>query len=379
MEQNFSQDEKIRYSRQTILPMVGLAGQQKLKESKILLVGAGGLGSSPAIYLAAAGVGTIGLIDSDVVSLSNLHRQVLHHTSDIDRPKVISAAEKLKKINPHVNVVTYQERLTASNALSIFKDFDLIIDGTDNLPSRYLINDAAFFTKKPFVFGGVFQFEGQCCVFGPKGPCYRCFFREPPAPEDMPSCVEAGVLGVVPGIIGLLQANEAIKLICQFGEPLLGRLLIMDALTTHFREVNIKKDSTCSLCGTNPTIHQLEDYTWKCKDKDKNMESIPQEITVRELKELKDKQPDIYLLDVREQDEWDMAHIEGAHLMPMSSLEENLNDIPKDKPVYCFCHLGGRSARVVQYLRTNGWPYAVNVRGGIQAWSQEIDPTIAQY
>ncbi|MDE1921669.1 MAG: molybdopterin-synthase adenylyltransferase MoeB [Candidatus Omnitrophica bacterium] len=374
---DFSQEEKIRYARQTILPMIGLKGQQKLKAARVLFVGAGGLGSSPAIYLAAAGVGTIGLIDADTVSLSNLHRQVLHYTSDIDRPKVISAQEKLKQINPHVRVVTYQERFSAANALAVGAEYDVIIDGTDNLPSRYLMNDASFFLKKPLVFGGVFQFEGQVSVFGPGGPCYRCFFRELPPRDEMPSCAQAGVIGVVPGVIGLLQANEAIKMICGIGDSLLGRLLIFDALAACFREVKIKKDPACPLCGSHPTIQTLKEEAWEeCPTKDENM---IEEISVQELKRLRDKNPDLYLLDVREKDEWETARIEGAHLKPLSTFEDNFKDIPKDRPVYCYCHMGGRSARVTQFLKAQGYSKVFNVKGGIHAWALEIDPAVEQY
>jgi molybdopterin/thiamine biosynthesis adenylyltransferase/rhodanese-related sulfurtransferase len=373
---NFSQEEKVRYARQTILPTIGQAGQTRLKNAKVLLIGAGGLGSSPAIYLAAAGVGTIGIIDDDNVSLSNLHRQVLHYTTDIDKPKVISAKDKLLQVNPHVKIVTYQKRLIAANALKIFADYDLIIDGTDNLPARYLINDAAFLTNKHFIFGGVYQFEGQCSIFGPKGPCYRCFFREMPPRDEMPSCAEAGVIGVVPGIIGLMQANEAIKWICQIGESLVGRLLIFDALSVRWREVKIKKDPECPLCGKNPTIHELGDYTWHCSSEAANSNS---EITVQELKQLRDKQPDLYILDVREQVEWDIARIEGAHLTPLSSLGEDYKTLPKDETIYCLCKVGGRSARAAEFLKSKGFSSVVNVQGGIQAWSAEIDPSIPQY
>jgi adenylyltransferase/sulfurtransferase len=373
---NFSQEEKVRYARQTILPAIGEAGQKRLKAARVLFIGAGGLGSSPAIYLSTAGVCTIGLVDADTVSLSNLHRQILHYTSDVDKPKVVSASKKLQDINTHVHIIAYEERLNAENAKSIIADYDLVIDGTDNLPSRYLINDACFFLHKPFIFGGVHQFEGQCSVFGPGGPCYRCFFRELPPPEEMPSCAQAGVIGVVPGIIGLMQANEAIKWICKIGEPLLGRLLIFDALSVHWREVKIKKDPECPLCGTHPTIYTLQEYTWQCATKDKTMED---EITVQELKQQLDQQPDLYLLDVREQDEWDIAHIEGAHLKPLSTFKENWKDIPKDQPVYCFCHMGGRSAQAVRFLKTQGYSQVANVIGGIRAWSQEIDPSVAQY
>ncbi|MBI4309724.1 MAG: molybdopterin-synthase adenylyltransferase MoeB, partial [Candidatus Omnitrophica bacterium] len=368
---NFSQEEKIRYARQTILPAIGEAGQLRLKGARILMIGAGGLGSSPAIYLAAAGVGTIGLVDPDVVSLSNLHRQILYYTSDVDKPKVISAHEKLKQINPHVHIATHQQRLTAANAKALLADYDLTIDGTDNLPSRYLINDACFFLNKAFIFGGVHQFEGQCSIFGPGGPCYRCFFREMPPPEEMPSCAQAGVIGVVPGIIGLMQANEAIKWVCRIGEPLLGRLLIFDALSARWREVKIKKDPQCPLCGTHPTIHTLEEYVWHCSTQEQTMDHPIEEITVQELKQLRDQGPGLYLLDVREQYEWDIARIEGAHLKPLSILEDNFEEIPKDKPVYCFCKMGGRSAMAAKFLKAQGYSHVVNVTGGIHAWSEE--------
>jgi molybdopterin/thiamine biosynthesis adenylyltransferase/rhodanese-related sulfurtransferase len=373
MTNQFSKEELLRYGRQTILPMIGLEGQSKLKAARVLFVGAGGLGSAPAIYLAAAGVGTIGLIDNDIVSLSNLHRQILHFTSDLDKPKVVSAADKLKDLNPNVKIITHEERLTAENALSIFANYDLIIDGTDNLPSRYLINDACFFSQKSFIFGGVFQFEGQVSLFGGNGPCYRCLFRDPPPPEDMPSCAEAGVLGVVPGLMGLLQANEAIKYICKIGESLSGRLLIFDALATRLREVRIKKDVHCPLCGDNPSIKKLEEFNWVCKT------AAVEEITVAQLNELRKKNPQIYLLDVREQHEWDMGHIEGSHHIPLGSIAEHLNEIPADRPIYCLCKLGGRSKKAIEIMKTKGHSKLVNVKGGINAWSKEIDSSIPQY
>lgn len=373
----FSQEEKIRYARQTILPQVGLAGQSKLKNAKILLIGAGGLGSSPAIYLAAAGVGTIGLVDADMVSLSNLHRQVLHYTSDIDKPKVLSAREKLQAINPHINIVAHQTRLTSVNARELFADYDLIIDGTDNLPSRYLINDACFFTNKHFIFSGVHQFEGQISIFGGNGPCYRCIFREPPPPQDMPSCAQAGVIGVVPGILGLMQANEVIKWICGIGNSLLGRLLIFDALAVRWHELKIKKAPDCPLCGDHPTIKNIQEYVWVCTD-------IPtqdnaQEVTVGELKELLIQDKDLYLLDVREQSEWDIAHIKGSHLKPLSALDKNFTDIPKDRPVYCYCKVGGRSQKAIAFLKSQGYSNLFNIKGGIMAWAKEIDPSVPCY
>lgn len=376
-DSTFSKEENIRYARQTILPQIGQDGQAKLKNARVLLIGAGGLGSAPAIYLAAAGVGTIGLADNDTVSLSNLHRQILHDTTDIDRPKVISAKEKLKRINPHVKIIAHQARLSAANAIELFCDYDLILDGTDNLPSRYLINDACHFGNKHFIFAGVHQFEGQVSIFGPQGPCYRCIFREPPPPNEMPSCAEAGVIGVVPGILGLMQANEAIKWICGVGHSLLGRLLVFDALAVRWHELKIKKDPDCPLCGTQPSIQTLSDYSWQCASQ--LAENVAAEISVTELKQRRDQQPDLYLLDVREQMEWDIARIKGAHLRPLSILENNFADIPKDKPVFCFCKMGGRSAKAIAFLKTQGYTQLVNVTGGIQAWSQEIDPSIPQY
>lgn len=368
---SFSSEEKIRYARQIILPQLGIDGQMRLKHARVLLIGAGGLGSSPAIYLAAAGVGTLGIADDDNVSLSNLHRQILHDTQDIDKPKVLSAKEKLQKINPHVTVVAHQMRLTASNAIDLFKDHDLIIDGTDNLPSRYLINDACFFLKKHFIFSGVHQFEGQISLFGPTGPCYRCIFREPPPPDEMPSCAEAGVIGVVPGILGLMQANEAVKWIAGIGKSLVGRLLVFDALAVRWHELKIQKDPDCPLCGQQPTIKTIQEYSWHCEAKS-------DEISVQDVKRLRDQTPELYLLDVREQSEWDMARIEGARHKPLSSLEKNFKDIPKDRPVYCFCKVGGRSRKAIEFLRQQGYDQLFNIKGGITAWSKEIDPNIPQ-
>ncbi len=377
MNAEFSQDERIRYSRQTILPMIGEAGQMKLKSARVLFVGAGGLGSAPAIYLAAAGVGTIGLVDGDRVSLSNLHRQILFDTSDCERPKVLSAAEKLGRINPGVEVVPHQTRLGAGNSAVIFADYDFIIDGTDNLPTRYLINDACFFLKKPFIFAGIHQFEGQVSIFGQGGPCYRCIFPEMPPREEMPSCADAGVIGVVPGIIGLMQANEAIKWICGIGESLLGRLLIFDALSVRWREVKVKKDPGCPLCGENPTIRTLKEYEWTCSTEPESTGGG--EISVRDLKRLRDQDPDILLIDVREKSEWEIAHIEGARLKPLSTLEGNFMDIPKNKPVYFHCKSGTRSAKAISLLKSKGYTNLLNIRGGIQAWSEEIDPKIPMY
>ena len=379
----FSKKELERYGRHLLLSEIGQQGQLKLKKSKILLIGTGGLGSPAAIYLAAAGVGTIGLIDFDRVDLSNLHRQVIHFTPDIGRPKVISAQEKINALNPEIKVVTYDTKLDSSNALEIFKEFDLIVDGTDNFPSRYLINDACVLSKKPYVFGGILRFEGQCSIFGlDDGPCYRCLFSEPPQPGQIPSCSEAGVLGVLPGVIGLLQANEAIKLICGIGQPLKGRLLLFDALAASFREVRIKKNPQCAICGPNRTITKLIDYQLFCDARPKTQETANtvQEISVKELKNIMDqKSKGFYLLDVREQFEWELAKIDGAVLKPLSSLKDKYQDIPKDKRVFVHCKLGGRSRQAAEFLKTKGYQNVFNVKGGIDAWAQEVDPKITRY
>ena len=381
-------DELKRYGRHLILPEMGQEGQLKLKSAKILLVGAGGLGSPSAIYLAAAGVGTLGIADFDKVELSNLQRQVIHFTKDVGRPKVVSAQEKILQINPLVKVIGHETALNAQNALTILNDYDLIIDGTDNFPSRYLISDACVFLKKPYIYGAVFRFEGQVSVFGlNNGPCYRCLFSEPPPPEAAPSCAQAGVLGILPGIIGLLQTNEAVKIICNMGEPLSGRLMVFDALAAQFREIQIKKDPECALCGPRRTIKELVEYAPICADQPSpnpsSTESQPPmipEITVQELKTLLEKRSsDIYLLDVREQYEWDIARIKGAVLKPLSTLENNYQDIPKDKQLVVHCKVGGRSRHAVQFLKMKGYDNAVNVKGGIDAWAREIDPTIAKY
>lgn len=384
--------ETERYGRHILLPEIGKEGQCKLKGSRVLIVGSGGLGSPVAIYLAAAGVGTLGLIDSDKVELSNLHRQVIHSTKDLGKLKVLSAKEKINQLNPEVQVITHSTALKAHNALKIMSDYDLIIDGTDNFPSRYLINDACVMLGKPFIFGGILRFEGQCSVFGfPDGPCYRCLFEEPPGPGEVPSCAEAGVLGVLPGTIGLLQANEAIKIICQIGEPLKARLLIFDALATRFREIHIKKNPDCPMCGAKRTIHTLVDEPLACEtetethpQKGKAMfgkrDVIP-EITVKELKNIMDKGlSDFYLLDVREQKELDIAHIPGSIFKSFSTFQKNYEDTPKDRTVYVHCKAGGRSLKVIKFLKTKGYTNnLVNVKGGIDAWAKEIDPTMPRY
>lgn len=368
-----SKKELARYGRHLILPEIGTAGQLKLKKARVLLVGAGGLGSPLAIYLSAAGVGTIGLADFDTVDFSNLHRQTIHYTDDVGKPKVISAREKMERINPEIRVVTHPVAIAAENALSIIENYAMVIDGTDNFPARYLINDACFLAGRPNVFGAVSRFEGQCSVFGlPGGPCYRCLFQDPPAPGEVPSCAEAGVLGVLPGIIGLLQANEAIKLICGIGEPLKGRLLLFDALRTEFREVRIKKDPQCPLCGENPAIKHLSDYQYSCADQKAAgaEESFPS-INVERLAQLIKQGPSGFLLlDVREETEWDLSRIDGAVLKPLSLLEETYHDIPRDRQVYIHCQKGGRSLKAIRFLKTKGYENCVLVEGGLDAWEK---------
>jgi len=357
-------------------------------------VGAGGLGSPAIIYLAAAGVGTLGVADPDRVELSNLHRQVLHFTGDQKKSKVASAREKIQQLNPDVAVRTHETLLSAKNALDIIRNYDLVIDGTDNFPARYLINDACVMLKKPFVFGGILRFEGQVSVFGLEGgPCYRCFFPDPPRPGDVPSCAEAGVIGILPGIIGLIQANEAVKILCRIGEPLKGRLLIFDALETRFREIRIPKDPSCAMCGSQRTIHTLTDVELACADQPEPQETkgktmfglfgkkdAPQEISVQELKrEIDRRDPGVCLVDVREKIEWDVARIEGAILKPMSTFENDYQDIPKDKTVYLYCKVGGRSRNAAQFLRSKGYKNVFNVKGGIDAWAREIDPQMRRY
>jgi len=368
-----SSKEITRYSRQLLLPEIGKEGQIRLKQAKVLLIGAGGLGSPVAVYLAAAGVGTIGIIDPDQVDLTNLHRQIIHSTPDIGKPKVVSAKEKISRLNPEINVITYPERFNAQNALKIIRDYDLIVDGTDNFPTRYLINDACVLTGKPFIFGGVFRFEGQCSVFAfDHGPCYRCLFENPPQPGEVPSCTEAGVLGVLPGIIGLLQANEAIKIICQIGEPLKGRLLIFDGLATQFREIQIKKNPDCLICGSKRTIHQVAEYAPICSPDGQDQIPIPT-ITVQELKTIIEQKPSHFcLIDVREQKEWAIDHIAPAILKPLSTLENNYHDIPQDRKIYVHCKTGGRSLKAIQFLKSKGYKDIFLVSGGMDAWEKEI-------
>ena len=377
-----SNEEIARYSRHLIMPEVALDGQKKLKQARVLTIGAGGLGAPLAMYLAAAGVGTLGIVDFDVVDESNLQRQIIHGTSDIGRPKMESARDRINDINPNVHVEVYEEALSSENALEIFKDFDVIVDGTDNFPTRYLVNDACVLTGKPNVYGSIFRFEGQASVFWAKeGPCYRCLYPEPPPPGLVPSCAEGGVLGILPGAIGTIQATETVKLILGIGEPLVGRLLLYDALGMSFREMKLRKDPNCPVCGENPSVTELIDYQEFCGIPQANAQATADEvpeITVQELKKRLDNGENLSVLDVREPHEYEVANI-GARLIPLNELPERLAELDRDVPLAVHCKTGGRSARAVKLLQETGFQNAFNVEGGITAWSEEIDPSVPKY
>ena len=380
---DLSNDEIARYSRHLIMPEVALEGQKKLKSAKVLTVGTGGLGSPLALYLAAAGVGTLGIVDFDVVDESNLQRQILHGTSDVGRPKVESARDKIKDINPNVEVVVHEEALTSENALEIFEDYDVIVDGTDNFPTRYLVNDACVLLNKPNVYGSIFRFEGQASVFyAEEGPCYRCLYPEPPPPGLVPSCAEGGVLGILPGAIGTIQATETAKLILGIGEPLIGRLLLYDALGMSFREMKLRKDPDCPVCGENPTVTELIDYQEFCGIPQANAATeqangVP-EITVQDLKAKMDNGEEINVLDVREPHEYEVANI-GVRLIPLGELPQRLVELDQSENFAIHCKTGGRSAKAVKLLQDAGFENVYNVKGGITAWSEEIDPSIPKY
>jgi sulfur-carrier protein adenylyltransferase/sulfurtransferase len=375
-----SKEELARYHRHLIMPEVGPEGQKKLKNAKVLCVGAGGLGSPLALYLAAAGVGKLGIVDFDKVEASNLQRQILHSTDTVGTPKLASATQRLKALNPNVQVQTYETRLTSQNALEIFKDYDVIADGTDNFPTRYLVNDACVLLGKPNAYGSIFRFEGQASVFSAKdGPCYRCLYPEPPPPGLVPSCAEGGVLGVLPGVIGTVQAIETIKLILGIGKPLVGRLLLFDALAMEWRSLKLRKDPDCPACGKNPTIKQLIDYEAFCGLKEKPVaDNVIPEISVEDLKAKLDKKEKFILLDVREPHEYELCKIPGSQLIPLGTLPEKFTEIDKSQKIVVHCKMGGRSARAVQFLRSKGYD-AVNVAGGINAWAERIDPSVPQY
>jgi sulfur-carrier protein adenylyltransferase/sulfurtransferase len=377
-----SNEEIARYSRHLIMPEVALDGQKKLKSARVLTIGAGGLGSPLALYLAAAGVGTLGIVDFDVVDESNLQRQIIHGTSDVGRPKMESARDRIMDINPNVHVEAYEEALSSENALEIFKDFDIVVDGTDNFPTRYLVNDACVLLKKPNVYGSIFRFEGQASVFyAEEGPCYRCLYPEPPPPGLVPSCAEGGVLGILPGAIGTIQATETVKLILGIGEPLIGRLLLYDALDMRFREMKLHKDPSCPVCGENPTVTELIDYQEFCGIPQANAQAAADEvpeISVQELKKKLDNGGEVSVLDVREPHEYEVANI-GARLIPLGELPERLIELDKDETFAIHCKTGGRSASAVKLLQEAGFENVYNVKGGITAWSEEIDPSLPKY
>jgi adenylyltransferase/sulfurtransferase len=373
-----TQEEILRYSRHLIMPEVGVEGQLKLKNASVLLVGAGGLGAPLGLYLAAAGIGRIGLVDFDTVDHTNLHRQIIHGTKDVGRRKLDSAADRMRDINPNVKLDLHELALTSENALQILRDYDIIVDGTDNFPTRYLVNDACVLLGKPNVYGSIFRFEGQATVFAyPGGPCYRCSYPEPPPPGLVPSCAEGGVLGILPGMIGVIQATETVKLIMGIGESLVGRLVRYDALEMRFREYKVRRDPECPVCGDHPTIRKLIDYQQFC--------GIPQQVTnqgeldVTEVKQKIDRGDDFLLIDVREPHEYQIASIPKAKLIPLGEVARRLNEIDPDAEIVVHCKSGGRSAKAVEILRQNGYKNVANMRGGILAWSEKVDPRVPKY
>jgi adenylyltransferase/sulfurtransferase len=379
-----SKDEILRYSRHLILPEVAIEGQQKLKAAKVLLVGAGGLGAPVGLYLAAAGVGRIGLVDFDVVDFTNLQRQVIHFTQDVGRNKIDSAAEKMQAINPHLEVVKHSVALTSENALQILKDYDLVVDGTDNFPTRYLVNDACVLLGKPNVYGSIFRFEGQATVFAYEGgPCYRCLYPEPPPPGLVPSCAEGGVLGILPGTIGLIQATEAVKLILGIGEPLVGRLLLYDALGMRFRELKLRKNPECPICGDHRTITGLIDYHQFCgvpQETPKQETKVSEgEIEVTEVKAKLDRGDKFTLIDVREPHEYQIASIPGAILIPLGEIGRRLDELDPSADIVIHCKSGMRSARACGVLKASGFEHVRNMKGGILAWSDQVDPSVPKY
>ena len=376
-----SNEEILRYSRHVILPEVGMEGQLKLKQAKVLCIGAGGLGSPLALYLAAAGVGTLGIVDFDVVDLTNLQRQIIHATADVGRSKLDSAAESIAAINPNVTVRKFDTRLSSENALEIFREFDVIADGTDNFPTRYLVNDACVLTGKPNVYGSIFRFEGQASVFATKsGPCYRCLYPEPPPPGVVPSCAEGGVLGILPGLVGVIQATETIKLILGLGETLSGRLLMIDAQTMRFRELKLRKSPDCPVCGAHPTVTKLIDYNQFCgiRGEEKGAATTLADMTVEELKRRLDAGEDIFVLDVREPHEYQIANI-GGHLIPINDLPKRVSELDANREIVVHCKGGGRSARAADFLRQSGFSKVHNLAGGITAWADKVDPKVPKY
>jgi len=380
-EIKLSNEETLRYSRHLIMPEVALDGQLKLKQAKVLLIGTGGLGAPLGLYLTAAGVGRIGLVDFDVVDFTNLQRQVTFSTSDVGRRKVEAARERLTNLNPAIEIVTHETKLTSENALELFRDYDIIVDGTDNFPTRYLVNDACILLGKPNVYGSIFRFEGQATVFGyPGGPCYRCLYPEPPPPGLVPSCAEGGVLGVLPGIVGSLQAMETIKLILGTGEPLVGRLLLFDALQMRFRELKLRKNPECPVCGEHPTVTKLIDYHEFCGIRGEEAESTVQvpEIEPRELKARLDRGDDLFVLDVREPHEFQICNLSG-HLIPLGEVPRRAHELDSSREIVVHCRSGKRSAEAVDFLRKAGFRKIWNLKGGILAWSDQVDSSVPKY
>ena len=377
-------DEIRRYSRHLILPEVGLAGQKKIRSTSVLCIGAGGLGSPIAMYLAAAGIGKLGIVDFDVVDYSNLQRQILHTEADVGRPKSQSAKETIQGVNPNVEVVIHHTRITSENAFELIQPYDIVVDGTDNFPTRYLTNDACVLLRKPNVYGSIFRFEGQASVFAPHlgGPCYRCLYPEPPPPGMVPSCAEGGVLGVLPGIIGCIQATEILKLALGKGNPLIGRLLLFNALDMKFRELKLRRDPECPLCGEHPTITRLVDYETFCgiTPEPAAPAANPDEVSVQDMKRaLEDPQRGVKVIDVREPDEHEIAHVDGATLFPLSTLSQRFTELDPNQRYYIHCKSGVRSMKALHFLREHGFKHLKNVRGGILAWSEEIDSGVARY
>ena len=375
---HLSAEELRRYSRHLIMPEVTADGQRRLKAARVLCIGAGGLGSPAALYLAAAGVGSIGIVDFDDVDLSNLQRQILHGTKDIGRAKLESAQDRLRDINPEIGIELHQCRFSSENAPQIVSKYDIVVDGSDNFATRYLSNDVCVFARKPNLYGSVFRFEGQTTVFAPHlgGPCYRCLFPEPPPPDAVPNCAQAGVLGVLPGIIGLLQTIEAIKLIIGIGEPLVGRLLHFDALKVKFRELNLRRDAQCPVCGENPTIFSPIDYEQFCGVH--GDDAIPA-MSAHELKRKMDAREAFQLIDVRELFEYEIARIDGSKLIPLGEIVERTDELQREQTIVVHCHSGGRSAEAVRLLQQRGFNNVYNLKGGIDAWSDEVDPSVPKY
>ncbi len=382
---DLSPQEVARYSRHLIMPEVALDGQKRLKAARVLLIGAGGLGSPLGLYLAAAGVGRIGLVDFDVVDFSNLQRQVLHGTPDVGRPKLQSAKDHLHAINPEVQIDLYETRLTSANALSIFEPYDIIIDGTDNFPTRYLVNDACVLLHKPNVYGSIFRFDGQASIFfPPQGPCYRCLYPEPPPPGEVPSCAEGGVLGILPGLIGCIQATEAVKLILGKGTPLIGRLVLYDALQMAFQEFKIRRNPKCPMCGDQPTITKLIDYDQFCGIRGQEAPAPAAsdnqwETTVEELKRRLDRHEDLFILDVRNPEEYQICRIPGSTLLPLPQLAQRFRELDPNRELIVHCKSGMRSLKATNFLRAQGFRNVKNLKGGILAWADKIDPTMPKY